>query len=87
MLMPRGPRPQVEVQMLSDYSRNIDVYCAKRGWTIENLCVETGISRNTMGRIRANRHKTIDAEVLTRLCNIFGVSPNELLLRLPDVQY
>jgi DNA-binding Xre family transcriptional regulator len=76
-----------EPQMLSDYSRNIEYFCFKLQWTVDMLCEATGLSRNTINRIRANHHKHIDAHALTRFCNVFNVSPNELLLRIEGITY
>lgn len=85
--MPRTAKPPIEVQMLSDYSRNIEYQCFRRQWTVEDLVVKTGLSKNTIQRIRANRHKQVDAHVLTCFCDTFELSPNELLLRHEGITY
>lgn len=85
--MPRTAKPPIEVQMLSDYSRNIEYQCFRRQWTVEDLVAKTGLSRNTIQRIRADRHKQIDALALTCFCTAFEVSPNELLLRHEGITY
>lgn len=76
-----------DVQMLSDYSRNIEAQAFKRQWSIEDLMAKTGLTRNTINRIRSNRHKHIDAHVLGCFMQAFDVSPNDLLLRQPDLAY
>lgn len=85
--MPRSIKSPVEVQMLSDYSRNIEFQCFRRSWTVEDLVTKTGLSRNTIQRIRSNRHKQIDAQALTKFCEAFETSPNELLLRHEGITY
>lgn len=85
--MPRTVKPQIEVQMLSDYSRNIELQCCRRQWSVEDLVSKTGLSRNTIQRIRANRHKQIDAHALSKFCDAFEVSPDNLLLRQEGITY
>lgn len=85
--MPRTAKPPIEVQMLSDYSRNIEFHCFRRQWSVEDLVIKTGLSRNTIQRIRANRHKQIDAHALTSFCTAFEVTPDALLLRHDDITY
>jgi DNA-binding Xre family transcriptional regulator len=76
-----------DIQMLSDYSRNVEAQAFKRQWTVEDLMAKTGLSRNTIDRIRSNRHKHIDAYVLGRFMEAFDVTPDELLLRQPGLAY
>jgi DNA-binding Xre family transcriptional regulator len=85
--MPRTAKPPIEVQMLSDYSRNIEFQCFRRQWTVEDLVSKTSLSKNTIQRIRANRHKQIDAHALTCFCSAFEVTPDELLLRHNGIAY
>lgn len=85
--MPRTAKPPIEVQMLSDYSRNIEYQCFRRQWGVEELVAKTGLSKNTIQRIRANRHKQIDAHALGCFCSAFDVSPNDLLLRHDGITY
>lgn len=85
--MPRTAKPPIEVQMLSDYSRNIEYQCFRRQWSVEDLVAKTGLSKNTIQRIRANRHKQIDAHALSCFCAAFDATPNELLLRHEGIAY
>jgi DNA-binding Xre family transcriptional regulator len=85
--MPRTVKAQIEVQMLSDYSRNIEFQCFRRQWSVDDLVKQTGLSRNTIQRIRANRHKQIDAHALTKFCEAFSVNPDNLLLRHEGIAY
>lgn len=85
--MPRTVKPQIEVQMLADYSRNIEYQCFRRQWSVDELVAKTGLSRNTIQRIRANRHKQIDALALSKFCEVFEVSPDGLLLRHEGITY
>ena len=85
--MPRTVKAPIEVQMLSDYSRNIEYQCFRRKWNVEDLVTKTGLSRNTIQRIRANRHKQIDAHALTKFCEAFEVTPDHLLLRHEGIAY
>ena len=85
--MPRPVKAPIEVELLGNYSRNLEHQIFLRGWTVDTLVTRTGLGRNTINRIRKNRHKQVDPEALTKLCEVFNVSPNDLLLRQEGVAY
>lgn len=85
--MPRVAKPAADSQMLSDYSRNVEYQSFSRKWDVEELCKRTGLTRNTIQRIRTNRHRSIDAYALSRFCEVFSVTPDELLLRREGIIY
>lgn len=85
--MPRPIKTPVEVEMLGNYSRNVEHQIFLHGWTVDTLVEQSGLGRNTVNRIRKNRHKQIDPLALQKLCKVFQVSPNDLLLRQEGVAY
>jgi DNA-binding Xre family transcriptional regulator len=85
--MPRPIKAPVEVELLGNYSRNLEHQIFLRGWSVDELIENSGLGRNTINRIRKNRHKQIDPLALSKLSRVFEVSPNELLLRQEGVTY
>lgn len=85
--MPRPIKAQVEVELLGNYSRNLEHQIFLRGWSVDELIERSGLGRNTINRIRKNRHKQIDPLALSKLSKVFEVSPNDLLLRQEGVTY
>lgn len=51
----------------------------KKGVTRYRVAKDTGIAYNTLLKLENNKMKTIDFEVLGKLCNYFNCSPDELL--------
>lgn len=85
--MPRPIKAQVEVELLGNYSRNLEYQIFLRGWSVDELIERSGLGRNTINRIRKNRHKQIDPLALSKLAKVFDVTPNDLLLRQEGVTY
>jgi transcriptional regulator with XRE-family HTH domain len=85
--MPRPVKAPVEVEMLGTYSRNLEHQIFLHGWSVDELMQRSGLGRNTINRIRKNRHKQIDPLALTKLSKVFNVTPNELLLRQEGIVY
>ena len=66
--------------------RNLEWYSFQRGWTNERLADQLGVSKNTLNRLRFGRCRYIDPEILTSSCEVFDLSPNDLLLSKPEVE-
>ena len=66
--------------------RNLEWYCFERGWSNERLAEQLGVSKNTLNRLRFGRCRYIDPEILVSSCEIFELTPNDLLLTKPEVE-
>jgi putative transcriptional regulator len=56
----------------------------ERGWTtIDQFARETGFAYTTAHALWRNRTTRIDYETLARLCDVFGVEPGDILVRVP----
>jgi len=54
------------------------------GWTtISQFARETGFAYTTAHALWRNRTTRIDYETLARLCDVFGVEPGDILVRVP----
>lgn len=80
------PLPQ-KPQLLTLYARNVELLACKKGWSFSEIATNTGISINTLNRVRHRRSKTIDPELLTEFLDLFKCTPNDLLQAHPDVDY
>ena len=65
---------------------NLEYYAYQRGWTNDVLAAQLGVSRNTLARLKSGRTRYIDPEILTSSCEIFELTPNDLLLRKADLE-
>jgi putative transcriptional regulator len=56
----------------------------QQGWTtIDQFARETGFAYTTAHSLWRNRTTRIDYETLARLCEVFGVEPGDILVRVP----
>lgn len=69
------------------YARNIELMAFKRGWSVDTLASRLGVSSHTITRIRRNRARYIDPEVLLAVLDVFGCTPNDLLLPQEGIKY
>jgi len=49
------------------------------GWSLYRLQKETGISYNNLHRIASGKAKVMSFDVLEKLCDSLGCTPNDLL--------
>lgn len=57
----------------------IERLCSERGMKPGKLCAELGISRGTLGDLKAGRTKKLSSENVSKIANYFGVSTDYLL--------
>lgn len=57
----------------------IESLCASKGIKPGKLCSELGISRGTIGDLKAGRTKKLSAENVAKIASYFGVSTDYLL--------
>lgn len=81
VMVPTGP------SLLRVYSRNLELWMTKKGWTPVQLSKRLGVTQNTLSRIRFNRSRYIDPEVFEACLRVFACEPNDLLLAHPDIDY
>lgn len=79
--------PLAGPSLLRIYSRNLELWMTKRGWTPHQLGKRLGITQNTLSRIRFNRSRYIDPEIFEACLRVFACEPNDLLLAHPDIDY
>jgi DNA-binding Xre family transcriptional regulator len=80
---PQDSRPE----MLTRFAQNIMFMMFRDSLSQEQVVTETKIPEKTLSRVLANKHERIDPKVLTGLCDLFGLTPNDLLLEREDVDY
>ena len=80
---PQDTRPE----MLTQFAQNIMFMMFRDGLSQEQVVAETQIPEKTLSRVLANKHERIDPKVLVGLCNLFDLTPNDLLLPREDVDY
>jgi transcriptional regulator with XRE-family HTH domain len=68
-----------------DYGTRIAELREKRGWKQEELAQILGITRAALSHYEKNRRKP-DFDTLTKLANLFGVSIDYLIGRIPHTQ-
>ncbi|MFB5267039.1 helix-turn-helix domain-containing protein [Paenibacillus enshidis] len=68
-----------------DYGTRIAELREKRGWKQEELAQILGITRAALSHYEKNRRKP-DFDTLTKLANLFGVSIDYLIGRIPQTQ-
>lgn len=73
--------------LLAIYSRNVQYYAFKRGWTKARLITELGTSVNTINRIYTGTGRYIDPELFAALLELFDCEPNDLLLPREELDY
>jgi transcriptional regulator with XRE-family HTH domain len=73
--------------LLHVYARNVEHCAFKRGWSTAKLAHELGVSLNTLNRIRFGRSRYLDPEVFIALLELFGCTPNDLLLPQSGIDY
>lgn len=79
--------PDPGPSLLRVYSRNLELLMTKRGWSPVQLAQRLGITQNTLNRIRLNRSRYIDPEVLEGCIRLFNCTPNDLLATHSDIDY
>lgn len=56
------------------------IFMAENHLNISTLALKTGISRNTIANIYHEKNTRIDIKTITKLCNFFGCTPNDLII-------
>lgn len=79
--------PQPGPSLLRIYSRNLELWMTKKGWTPTQLAKRLGVTQNTLNRIRFNRSRYIDPEVFEGCLRVFDCVPNDLLTAHADIDY
>lgn len=59
---------------------NLSILMAERSLKIGDVHEGTGISRNTLSSFVNNKATAIRYDTLDKLCEFFGVTPNEILV-------
>jgi len=77
-----GPHPILRV-----YARNVEIAMCRRNLTPSALVRELGVSPHAVTNLRLHRGRWIDPELLAELLELFGCTPNDLLLPQPGVDY
>jgi len=57
-----------------------------RGWDHPKLAHELGVTMNTLNRLRFQRMRYLDPELLQSAMEVFDKQPNELLLPIPECE-
>lgn len=57
----------------------IEMLCTEKGIKPGRLCSDLGISRGTLGDLKAGRTKKLSSENVSKIANYFGVSTDYLL--------
>lgn len=65
---------------------NLEYYAYQRGWNSAVLATQLGITKYTLRRLRSGQCRYIDPEILASSCEIFELTPNDLLLRKADLE-
>jgi len=73
--------------LLTIFARNLELQAFRKGWTSQQLIKELDITQNAYNRIRQNRSRYLDPEILESAIELFDCTPNDLLLPQPDVVY
>ena len=73
--------------ILRVYARNVEIWMCRRALTSADLVRELGASPHTVTNLRRTRGRWIDPELLAGLLDLFGCTPNDLLLPQPGVDY
>lgn len=74
------------VLLLTNLWRNLEWLSFERGWGHDELREELGITKNTLNRLRFGRSRYIDPEILMSACEVFELTPNDLLFSKPEVE-
>jgi transcriptional regulator with XRE-family HTH domain len=80
--------PDMEEDLATDsidrrIARRLKALRAERGWSLDRLAGESGVSRATLSRLE-NAEVSATAAVLGRLCAAFGITQSRLMLMVED---
>jgi DNA-binding Xre family transcriptional regulator len=75
------------MRSLAILGRNLEYEGFKRGLSPSQLASELGISPEVLRRLRKGRGSMLSLELLNSLCEFFEMSPDELLLPRPELEY
>lgn len=60
---------------MSELYKRIEVLCKENGITITEMCRRSGVPRANLTELKMERQQTIGLNSLTKIANLFGVSP------------
>lgn len=63
---------------------NLPVLLAERRLRVADLVRMTGISKSTLHRIFNDETTRIEFDTLDKICDVLGVTPNDVLLYIPN---
>lgn len=69
------------------YGRNVDHEIFKHNLTPAKLAETLGVSPETLRRVRQGHGQTINADLLTAMCQYFDLTPNDFLLPREGISY
>ena len=85
--MRSGPKAEVPPRFMNVLARNLSLLMCQQDITSQVLADELGISIHVVNRLRGNRTKLLNPEVLQGICQVLKCTPNDLLLPLQQVYY
>lgn len=82
-----GPHPLLRV-----YARNVEIWMCRRSLSAADVVREVNalgcaVSPHAVRNLRTTRGRWIDPELLAGLLDLFGCTPDDLLLPQPGVDY
>ncbi len=57
---------------------NLSIYMGQKKWSIQDVCNQTGLARNTVGKLYHESATRIDYETIVKLCDLFKIGIGEL---------